>query len=161
MKGGHVYSSSVKKYVYYWWIATDSHHANAGNCKLYNALSKRLSNDLCSSNAMKWVKVQLSRSKPFLFSSNISLNLINTTPPASNSIYRQNFMWKSLEIIIKHSCLTFGDMAYFFHTNHAGHPVFHNFITLGSLQFVLEDSLTFCNGKGIYSRNVLIGLIEN
>ena len=87
--------------------------------------------------------------------------LINTAPPASNSIYRQNFMWKSLEIIVKHLRLTFGDMAYFFHTNHAGRPEFDNFRAQGSLQFFLEHRLTFCNGKGIHSRNVLIGLIEN
>ena len=52
-------------------------------------------------------------------------------------------------------------MAYFLHTNRAGYPVFHNFRALGSLQFLLEHRLKFCNGKGIHSRNVLIGVIEN
>ena len=90
----------------------------------------RLNNDLCSSNAMKLVKVQLLPSKPCLFSSNMSLN--------SNSIYWQNFMGKSLEITIKHSCLTFGDITEWL--------TFFKQIMLGTLDFTIsehEGSLQF------------------
>ena len=72
-----------EKNVYCCWILTNS-HVSADNCKLCNAVSKRLCDHftlhnvtllaICSSITTKGVKVRLLQSKPCLFSLNISLN---------------------------------------------------------------------------------------
>ena len=102
-----MFTSSVKKCL----LLVNRNQFSSCKCReleLFNSVNKRLCGSLwdtdqlsamiCSSNVMEWVKVGLLPSKPCLVSLNIIFeSLLNTAPPASDTIYWQNFVGRCLK----------------------------------------------------------------